>query len=143
MTFQSIMRSGLRSLCVGAAAAFTMVTTAGAQDNELGERLYMEGCASCHGESGLGTGPIAEYLTITPPPLTRLAAENEGEFPMLEVLQIIDGRTGVRGHGTETMPVWGAVFKRPLASDIGEYAAELIVRGRILSLALYLESIQE
>jgi hypothetical protein len=29
---------------------------------------------------------------------------------MLQVIQIIDGRTGVRGHGSE-MPVWGSRYQ--------------------------------
>ncbi|TCO69428.1 hypothetical protein EV655_11559 [Rhodovulum euryhalinum] len=102
----------------------------------------MRACASCHGESGLGQGPIAEFLTIPVPGLNRLSAENDGAFPMLQVIQIIDGRTGVRSHG-EPMPIWGDLFKTPLVGGMGDYGAEVIVRGRVLSIAYYLESIQE
>src|SRR6056297_711628 len=87
--------------------------------------------------------PSMIWMTSSIGKTPSFAAENDGVFPMLEVIQIIDGRTGVRGHGGEDMPVWGAVYKAPLAGEIGDYAAETIIRGRILSLALYLESIQE
>ncbi|MCK0104654.1 c-type cytochrome [Pseudohalocynthiibacter aestuariivivens] len=116
-----------------------------ASADETGEREYMNSCASCHGVDGKGAGPVASALSINiPKPLTGLSAANDGEFPMLEVIQIIDGRTGVRGHGTAaSMPVWGAVYKSPIVGEIGPYGAEIAIRGRILSLALYLESIQE
>lgn len=112
---------------------------------EAGKTEYMSSCASCHGIDGKGAGPVASELSIMiPKPLTGLSAANDGEFPMLEVIQVIDGRTGVRGHGTESgMPVWGAVYKAPLVGEIGAYGSEVAVRGRILSLALYLQSIQE
>jgi hypothetical protein len=68
---------------------------------------YVQACASCHGIAGQGNGPLAEFMTVTVPDLTRISQANDGVFPMLQVIQIIDGRTGVRGHGSE-MPVWGA-----------------------------------
>lgn len=132
----------VRALGLGAALA---CAGGAALADDAGEREYMNSCASCHGVDGKGNGPVASAYAMTiGKPLTRLAAENDGVFPMLDVIQIIDGRQGVRGHGTDAgMPVWGAVYKAPLAGEIGPYAAEIAVRGRILSLAYYLESIQE
>lgn len=142
MKFQTARQRVSWSLGIGVALA--LAAAAPAIADEAGEQAYMDACASCHGADGNGSGPVSEYLTIVAPPLTGLSAANDGEFPMLEMIQIIDGRTGVRGHGTESgMPVWGAVFKAPLEDEIGNYAAETAVRGRILSLAYYLESIQE
>lgn len=126
----------LAALTIGLAASSAVA-------EEAGEAEYLSACASCHGVAGEGGGPMNDVLSIAVPGLTGLAAENDGVFPMLEVIQIIDGRTGVRGHGGDGMPVWGAVYKTPLAGEIGDYAAETIIRGRILSLALYLEAIQE
>ena len=115
-----------------------------ASADETGEAEYMNSCASCHGVDGRGSGPVSSVLSVIAPPLTGLSAANDGEFPMLQVIQIVDGRTGVRGHGTDAgMPVWGAVYKAPLVGEIGASGTEIAVRGRILSLALYLESIQE
>lgn len=102
----------------------------------------MRFCAVCHGESAKGTGPLAPLLNVEVPDLTGLAKRNDGEFPMLKVIQIIDRRTGVRGHGGP-MPIWGDYFKAAAVERAGEYGAELIVRGRILAIAQYLESIQE
>jgi len=119
------------------------LSASSAAAEEVGEAEYLSSCASCHGVAGEGGGPMNDVLSLAVPSLTGLAAENDGVFPMLEVIQIIDGRTGVRGHGGDGMPVWGAAYKTPLAGEIGDYAAETAVRGRILSLALYLQSIQK
>lgn len=134
-------------LRLGCALIAAMVAGAGhaqdatADDLRIGKSEYMIACAGCHGESGKGDGPLAELMTVEVPSLTGLAAANDGEFPMLEVIQVIDGRTGVRGHGYP-MPVWGSRYKAE-AMEAGEYAAEIDVRGRVLSLALYIQSIQE
>ncbi len=125
-----------------AAISIALVLGAPALADETGQIEYVVACAACHGESARGDGPMARYLNIDTPNLTSLAAENDGEFPLLEVIQVIDGRTGVGPHGT-AMPVWGDRFKASATADAGPYAAEIIVRGRILSLAKYLESVQE
>jgi hypothetical protein len=76
------------------------------------------------------------------PDLTVLAKNNEGAFPFLETLMIVDGRTGLRGHGG-VMPVWGDTFEREAAEVAGVYGAETIARGRLLSLVEYLAEIQQ
>lgn len=113
---------------------------ANAQDT--GEALYMDACATCHGAAGMGEGPLAEYMSADVPDLTQLSARNDGVFPMLDVIQTVDGRTGIRGHGSE-MPVWGRQFKAETMEQAGIYGSEVYARGKILSLAYYLESIQE
>ena len=40
------------------------------------------------------------------------------------------------------MPVWGDRFSKA-AEHLGPYGAESVLRGRLLSIAYYLESIQE
>lgn len=113
-----------------------------AQEADVGAALYMSTCATCHGESGKGGGELADLLTVKPPDLTQLLKNNEGEFPMGQVIQVIDGRGGVRAHGAP-MPVFGAMFRPGGAGPGLEYGSEVEARGRTLSLALYLESIQE
>ncbi|MBE0414490.1 cytochrome c [Yoonia sp.] len=109
---------------------------------ESGEALYNDACATCHGAAGMGEGPLAEYMTVDVPNLTQLSVRNDGVFPMLAVIQTIDGRTGIRGHGSE-MPVWGRQFKAETLAGSGIYGSEVYARGKVLSLAYYLESIQE
>lgn len=127
-------------------AALAVAASMPAVADEAGKQEYMVACAVCHGESGKGEGPFAPLLNISTPDLTRLAANNEddpGVFPFLDVLMVVDGRTGVRGHGDTSMPIWGERFKASAMETAGPYGAELEVRGRLLSLVYYLESIQE
>lgn len=106
---------------------------------EYGRQAFWVYCASCHGRSGRGDGPVAPDLKVPPADLTRLAARNGGSFPRDRTYQAIDGRLLVRGHGTSEMPVWGATLQIP-GSDRDQ---EREVRERILDLLSYIESIQE
>lgn len=112
------------------------------QAEGAGEAEYQNACATCHGAAGMGKGPLSEYMSIPVPNLRGLTKANDGEFPMLKIIQVIDGRTGVRGHGTD-MPIWGSQFKAEVENEAGPYGAEIYARGKILSLAYYLESIQD
>ncbi|WP_232823052.1 c-type cytochrome [Oceanibium sediminis] len=107
---------------------------------DAGHDIFMQYCSTCHGTDAKGAGPLTELMTAKPADLTQLAANNDGKFPMLDVIHVIDGRTGVRAHGGP-MPTYGAVFKAEYGT--GDYGAEIAARGRILSVAYYLESIQE
>ncbi len=139
----------IKKLITSAAVIAAMSLMSGvAIAGSAGEAEYMGSCAVCHGDGALGDGPLSKYMTIEVPGLTELAKANDGEFPMLRVIHIIDGRTGLRGHGDArpdsggNMPVWGDQFEAEEAEMAGVYGAELLVRGRILALAQYLESIQ-
>lgn len=131
-----------KSLTIAATGLLALAGAAAAQDETAGRAEYMVACAGCHGESGMGDGPFAPLLNIEVPAVTGLAAANDGEFPFLETLMIIDGRTGVRGHGG-SMPVWGDRFQETAEAVAGPYGSEVIARGRLLSLVYYLESIQQ
>jgi mono/diheme cytochrome c family protein len=133
-------RAPLAALALAAATALRAAAAPGHAD-EIGRAEYVEACAACHGMDGKGEGPLAELMTVEVPDVTTLAAANDGTFPMQEVIMVIDGRTGIRGHGYP-MPVWGTRFAAE-AGEIGAMGRELAVRGRVLSLALYLQSIQE
>jgi mono/diheme cytochrome c family protein len=112
-----------------------------ANAEEVGKDSYDQYCATCHGESAMGDGPLGELMTVAIPDLTTLAQRNDGAFPMLKIIHTIDGRVGLRGHGGP-MPVYGAIFK-DAAGDAGEYGAEIATRGQVLSIAYYLESLQQ
>lgn len=131
----------LKNTFTGAAIALFGAVCAQAQDQDAGKSEYMIACAVCHGESGMGNGPFAELMNIDVPGLTGLAKANDGVFPFLDVFQVVDGRTGVRGHGGP-MPIWGNRFKRA-AEDRGPYGSEMEIRGRVAALVEYIESIQE
>src|SRR6056297_906265 len=84
---------------------------AGAEEDVVGGLEYRNSCAPCHGAGGQGNGPVAEHLNVKPADLTKLTERNDGQFPFLEVFQVIDGRTRVAGHGDRTMPIWGQRYR--------------------------------
>lgn len=133
-----------KTIVMSFALALTPVI-ASAQDAGIGQSLYNQYCSTCHGVTGDGRGPLTEFITEMPTDLRKMAAENPAEpgvFPMLKVLHVIDGRTGIRAHGG-SMPTYGEVFMADSLDEREEMGAVLETRGRILSLAMYLESIQE
>ena len=103
-----------------------------------GHERYHSLCASCHGISGRGDGPMVADLRREPSDLTLIAARRGGVFPEHEIHEIIDGRRSIRGHGSATMPVWGRQFVRERADP----PDEIQVRARILSIVGYLKTIQ-
>ena len=114
-----------------------------AQDDAVlanGQQEYHSYCATCHGVTAKGDGPMAELLTRKPANLTQLSRKNGGEFPFWKAYRIIDGREEVMAHGARNMPIWGARFS---SEEGGEPGAESSVQGRILGLVYYLQSIQE
>ncbi len=118
-----------------------------AQADDIGSRLFAQNCAACHGSDGKGNGPMAELLSVAIPDLTQLSAGNDGRFPFQQVIETIDGRSQIGAHGAREMPVWGATFRSDADDQYtpfpGSVDAELFVRGRVLSLATHLQSIQE
>jgi hypothetical protein len=122
--------------------ALGMALPAAAEEHSIGEDLYMRYCAACHGETGTGGGDMEHFFNIHMPNLRTMAARNDGAFPLLETIHIIDGRTGLRAHGGP-MPLWGGVFMSETIDRHDFYGSAIEARGRVLSLALYLESIQD
>ena len=132
----------MKQACFWAATMLAVAATSGVAQEDVGRAEYMSACAGCHGEGATGDGPLAQVLNVAPPDLTNLATTvgNE-EFPFQYVVWMIDGRNIIRAHGSE-MPVWGDRFQATSSSERGE-TAEMVARGRILSLVYYLESIQQ
>jgi mono/diheme cytochrome c family protein len=109
-----------------------------------GEEFYQIACADCHGLDGRGAGPMAQFLTVKPSDLTTLSLRNGGVFPFRQVFDVVDGRTVVPPHGSRPgMPLWGAVFQDFARERFGPHGTESYVRGRLMELVLYLETIQQ
>ena len=109
-------------------------------DMDVGKSAFMQYCSTCHGADAQGQGDLTQIMTVKVPDLTQLAAMNDGKFPMLEVIHVIDGRTGLRGHGGP-MPTYGALFDEEAGNE-GPLGSILYTRGKILSIAYYLEGLQ-
>lgn len=119
-----------------------IVTSAFADQDEIpravvedGRHAYQSICASCHGESGKGDGPLAAELTAKPIDLTQIAREHAGQFPFWYVFKTIDGRLIPRFHGGPEMPVWGARSESIYGAGP--------TREWMLAVTFYIESIQE
>lgn len=105
-----------------------------------GPQLYARFCASCHGETGLGDGPVSKSLTVMVPDLTRIARRQGGTFPAEQIRRIIDGRTTLPPHGRRDMPVWGFEFGSQNAATVDGTAK---TDAMIQRLTDYLRSIQK
>jgi mono/diheme cytochrome c family protein len=103
----------------------------------IGNYLFKTYCATCHGTSARGDGPLADSMRRRPANLTEIAKRNKGTYPKELVYKIIDGREKVPGHGGPDMPVWGDAFMRT-----SESTDEASVKHRIQALVDYLETIQ-
>jgi len=101
-----------------------------------GAKLFADNCASCHGATGTGNGPLADRLRQRPPDLTLYTSRNGGVFPSERVARIIDGRD-VPSHRDREMPVWGNAFR----SSAGGLSPEA-VKARIAAIVAFLDAIQ-
>ena len=102
-----------------------------------GRDLYNAYCASCHGRTGTGDGPVVPALKAPPPDLTLLAKREGGVFPAARVGLMLSGprRAVLPAHGSVDMPVWGPIFR---ALDPNDTLAAI----RVANLVTYVESIQ-
>lgn len=113
-----------------------------------GKREFNSNCATCHGLSGKGDGPMQAVLSVKPADLTTIARKNNGVFPVARLRTVIDGRMEVNSHGSRTMPVWGDDYSEqagtawPNHMDV-PYNPEIFVRSRIMALVDYIARLQE
>lgn len=125
--------------CSSLGNAETPEPVSSASASQAGKERFIDACAFCHGLSGKGDGAAANFLEKEPANLTLLSKKNKGVFPLAELYQVIDGRMSQDSHGGREMPVWGDVWARGAPPEYAEY----YVKGRVLELILYLDSIQE
>jgi mono/diheme cytochrome c family protein len=129
------------------AAAMLASSLAGAQaPPQAGRNTFLKLCASCHGKSGRGDGPMVQHLRQAPTDLTLLAKQNGGVYPSLRISDSIDGRSGpkVSSHGAREMPVWGTVLRTPEPAGRAKPGnPDHQARRQMVDLLQYLARIQE
>ncbi len=112
---------------------------------EKGRIEYDHQCASCHGTTARGDGPLRPFLVKAPSDLTTLAQRHGGKLPEQQVREMIDGR-GMNEpgpHGSREMPVWGQRFREDAQETrMGRWKPERQVRQRLDALVTYLQSVQ-
>ena len=131
-----VMAALVMAAVLGAVQPSSGQTKAPRVDQQSGPYLFRVFCASCHGGTGKGDGPVADLLRQPPGDLTQIARRSGGNFPRDAVIRTIDGRTLVPAHGTREMPIWGDRLK------ITEGQGEKVIQERIAAIASHLESLQ-
>ncbi|MCP5143915.1 MAG: cytochrome c [Gammaproteobacteria bacterium] len=134
---KSVRLAATATLLAAATTALAQETSPSDDVIATGRLRFERNCALCHGTDGRGFGPFLTQLNKKPPDLRLLSRNNAGYFPLKRVYDAIDGRMLPSSHGTTQMPIWGETFKSTVAGG-----SETLVRGRILELIMYLESIQ-
>ena len=104
-----------------------------------GNLLYKDHCAACHGMTGRGDGPAAAALKTLPTDLTALAKNNNGKFPDLKIIHILESGSDLKAHGSKDMPIWGPIFLSMGPAGAGSQIGRL----REANLTAYLKSIQQ
>ncbi len=112
---------------------------AGSKDVAQGHTYYLRYCASCHGETGNGQGPMASSLKQQPADLRMLREKYGRPLRVKELAKFIDGREYVAAHGPREMPVWGERFYDIWST---EGSKEGGMQDRIRKIVLYLRTIQ-
>lgn len=126
-------------LCAIALLGWNVAANAADYVEMSGQELYVRFCASCHGVTGRGDGPVADSFKVEVPDLTLIARRAKGAYPRDRIERVIDGRHIIAAHGTRTMPVWGEEFGR---AEVGNPDAERSTRLIILRLADYVWLLQ-
>jgi mono/diheme cytochrome c family protein len=132
----------MRAIAIGLLGSLSIAgpASAGPFADYSGRQLYERFCASCHGPSGFGDGPVAPSLKVMVPDLTRMYQRSASKFPEDLVRRIIDGRQLYPVHGTRDMPVWGQEF---WVEGGGGKDADAEARAIVDKLVDYLRSIQQ
>lgn len=133
----------VRTVCILLVLHVCSALSAQAETNpdilESGRQSYIESCAFCHGDDARGFGIVSATLEKQPADLTQLKKKYDGVFPWRAVYRTVDGREMPGAHGSREMPIFGDRWSADLPPEYADY----YVRGRILEILLYLDSIQE
>lgn len=136
----------VRSIFAAAVATGAILAgaSAWAQDPLLGKAEFRNSCVVCHGETGVGDGPVGELFAQKPKNLRVLAKENGGDYPFAKVYEAIDGRAKIIAHGTSEMPIWGDYLMADTMADrnIRPSDAQMVVEARIIALVQYIQTLQ-
>lgn len=110
-----------------------------AADANHGREMYRQYCSSCHGQDGKGDGAVSAFLKVKVPDLTLLKKNNNGVYPLDQVILAIDGLRKLRSHGDPKMPVWGVIFREEVKDP---KSAEVTVGSREKAIAEYVATLQ-
>lgn len=111
-------------------------------DFHFGVVEYEISCLPCHGVDGRGQGPLAEHLKVAPADLTQISKRSGGQFPTIEIYEIVDGRAMVSSHNAREMPVWGDRYRIEVPDDLDRLRVEVDATRRVAALVRYIQTLQ-
>jgi mono/diheme cytochrome c family protein len=84
-------------------------------DLAAGKKVFMDNCALCHGEKGLGDGPGAANYPVHPRDFTKgefkYDANKNGKVGEDEDLKLVITNGAAAYGGDQLMAPWGAILK--------------------------------
>jgi mono/diheme cytochrome c family protein len=126
-------------IMIACVTAVALGSPAYAEEADPGRAAYLKYCSACHGAEGKGDGVVSSALRPRPTDLTQLAKQHGGKYPLVAVIESIDGQKKIAAHGDSEMPVWGEVlFKEGAMAD----PAAAKARGQVQLIANYVGTIQ-
>lgn len=102
-------------LLAGASLGLVRIAHAQADENPGAQSLFIRYCAECHGPGRRGDGPAAAGLTSS-------------TLSSSQLIQVIDGRRPLKGHGSGSMPAWGPIFSNQAGAS-GPRTSEIRVEA--------------
>lgn len=138
------MKASVATLAAALGLSFLASEALAQPATDYGKAEYESNCASCHGLTGKGDGPLSEVYRLKSTDLTTLAKRNDGVFPAQRVYEIIDGRQEVAAHGPRAMPVWGSDY-RSRVPDLPQIydLPGAVAHFKLAALVDYLHRLQE
>ena len=109
-------------LLAGTSLGLVRMAYAQSDENPGAQSLFIRYCAECHGPGGRGDGPAAAGLQPPPADLTRSTLSRS------QLIQVIDGRRPLKGHGSGSMPAWGLIFSNQAGAS-GPRTSEIRVEA--------------
>jgi mono/diheme cytochrome c family protein len=107
------------------------------EDYNSGAYLYRAFCATCHGETGKGDGPIADIADRRPSDLTVLARNHGGTYPRDRVIRILENVEPLPGHDPPAMPNWRNVLRKTEGDN------DRVIRQRLEALVAHVATLQQ
>jgi mono/diheme cytochrome c family protein len=136
---KAFMMKKVSMLSLAAMLSVSQTALSATDDVAEGHRYFIQYCASCHGQDGLGDGPVAKSLSRPPANLRMLGDKYGMPLPAHRIAELIDGRDSARAHGSHEMPVWGEKLYEMGQGERGEYGIGEVI-GKIIA---YLDTIQD
>ena len=106
-------------------------------DYSSGAYLYRTFCATCHGETGKGDGPVADIADHRPSDLTVLSRNSGGTYPRDRVMRVLENVEPLPGHDPPAMPNWRNILRTTEGGD------ERVIRKRLEALVDHVGTLQQ